>query len=739
MIDLGKSITSFITIIILSLVFLFAAVMEYRYEIEVEKDSLLEEMLNVATNIEGMISSRIINANGMAATVKIGEVVEENLFEIFAASIFESEKNMVKDVVFITDTTITEVYPSYLGKDAIGIDLAQIPEQRDLLLYSKENMQTVFFGPVDLVEGGKGIVVRVPVEVDNAYYGQVAIVFDYWKFLVASGLEDLADRNHVQLRGNDPLMNESSLIWKSGDPLDSDFISETIDLYDIEWTISAKPHYGWQGTTTFFYVILGVGFLIVTGAAIALKKEYRLKKQLELANAKLKTNLAMLATSQEDLTRQNVEIRKKEKYIQQLADHDSLTGLYNRRLFTEHLTKALNDGIHGLVVLIDIDDFKNVNDIHGHVYGDELLKGFSSILQRILGNENRLYRFGGDEFLVLLENEYDDQIIMNYATSVQKKVSEKILRKIHSPITMSTGVVRFPEQGCDVESILIRADVAMYKSKDSGKNQVTIFEEALLRTLDKKLRIEDHIRSALDKKAFSMYYQPIIEADSGRIISFEALIRLNDKAYSPMEFIQVAESTGFIIKLGQWIFQEVSHKIKIWLSQDLPVQPIAINISPRQLVEPEFRKMFMGIITEAGIPTSLIELEITENVFLENQLENIKILQDLRSSGIRVSMDDFGTGYSSLKYLTYLPIDKVKLDKSLKDQLLGMKNIEVLSGVITMVHGLGMKVVAEGIEEETEWEELRELGCDYLQGYYFSKPVPCEDMPDLLKKTYIVN
>ncbi len=737
MIDLRKSLTSFITVIVLLLVFLFAAVMEYRYEIEVEKDSLREELVNVAINIEGMISSRIINANGVAATIQIEQASGQNLFDLFAEGIFESEDQVVKDVVFITDTTITDVYPAYLGLDAIGVDLAKIPEQRDLLLFSKENMQTVFFGPVDLVEGGKGIIVRVPVAIEGEYYGQVAIVFDYWNFTVVSGLEDLADRNHIHLSGNDPLTNESTVIWGSGDEKDERFISETIDLYDIEWTISAMPHYSWRGTSTLFYLILIVGFITVLGATYSILRERRLKRQLQAANKDLKKTVVELAHSKEDLLRQNEEIREKERFIQQLADHDGLTGLYNRRLFTEHLTKALGEGVHGLVVLIDIDDFKNVNDIHGHVYGDELLKEFSATLHEILGNSNRLYRFGGDEFLVLFENEYDNKRIMEYASSVQQKVSEKIRRKIHSPITMSTGVVRFPEQGSDVESLLIRADVAMYKSKDSGKNQVTIFEESLLRSLDKKLRIEDHIRKALSEKAFSMYYQPIVEAGSGKVVSFEALIRLNDRAYSPMEFIQVAESTGFIIRLGEWILEEVIDKVSLWLSKGLPVKPVAINISPRQLVEPEFRQMFMEIIRKSEVPLHLIELEITENVFLENQMENIAILQDLRSAGIKVSMDDFGTGYSSLKYLTYLPIDKVKLDKSLKDQLLGMNNKNVLSGIITMVHGLGMKVVTEGIEEKREWEQLKALGCDFVQGYHFSKPVPCEDIPELLEKTYM--
>lgn len=731
--DIRKGYNSLVTILVLVFVFSFAAYLEYRHEVETQEDSLKEELVAVSKNIDGMVSSRIINAIGMAGIVEVGQMLDRNMFDIFAEGIYDSEKHVVKDVVFITDTTITAVYPTYLGADAIGVDLSLIPEQKDLLLYTKEQFKTVFFGPVDLVEGGRGIIVRVPVVIADAYYGQVAIVFDYENFIIHSGLEELSRDNYVQLTGTNPLTKEVDRIWSSGDEVGEHFVSEGLTLNDIQWQISAEPHTGFTGTSMLFVLVNIIGTVAIVSIGITSYNEYKLKSDLEMTNIELVQTVEALAQNREEVLKQYHDIRQKEQYIQELADHDELTGLYNRRLFGQHLSTAIEEGREGLVVLIDLDDFKNVNDIHGHLYGDELLIEFSETLTQILGRRGRPYRFGGDEFLVLFEQSFSDDVIRSYAEHVQTELGKSIHDKVKGPITFSAGVVRFPEQGKDVKSLLIKADVAMYKSKSSGRNQLTIFEDSHLESLNKKLRIEDSIRKALKDDGFIMHYQPIVDSESAEIRSFEALIRMKDRSFSPMEFIEVAETTGLIVPLGQWILESVFTTLKSWITMGLEVKPVAVNISPRQLVEPDFRQMFMSLAKSVDIPLELIEIEITENVFLENEKENNDILQCLRDTGIRVSLDDFGTGYSSLKYLTYLPIDKVKIDKSLKDHLIAMHNDKVIAGAITMLHGLGMEVVAEGIEDQEEWAHLAKVGCDYLQGYHFSRPEPPEKILELLK------
>lgn len=731
--------TFLLVIVIMILVFSFASMLEYRHSIEQEQNSLREDILLVQTNIENMISSRIINANVFAGLIELDREIDKELFDIFANKIYDSESHVVKDIVFITDTTITHVYPTYLGEGAIGIDLATIPEQRELLLYSKNKRETVFFGPVDLVEGGKGIIVRVPVVVEDIYYGIVAIVFDYSNFIEESGLKNLALINNVILEGRDPLSEYSTIIWSNVSGEVDNYITEKIYLHEVEWYIKAIPINGWNGFSPLLFLIIAVGLFVCIGSTTAYIKELRLKNELEKVNMGLQDTVKELAESKIELVDKYNEIFEKESFIQHQADHDELTGLYNRRLFRENLSEAISEGKSGLVVLLDIDDFKNINDIHGHLYGDELLKTFANTMKAVLKDSCRIYRFGGDEFLILFEQNYDDSKIKSSSEEIKDKLKARITKKIGSPMTLSTGVVRYPSQGKDVESLLIRADVAMYKSKNSGKNQLTIFEESLLVDLDRRIGIENHIRRALSNYEFEMNYQPIINTITGEIVSFEALIRLKNRVYSPIEFIDVAETSGFIVPLGEWILEEVFAKIASWIEDGLSPKPVAINLSPRQLIEPTFRNTFFKLIKQYNISMDLIEVEITENVFLENEEENIAVLRELRDNGIKVSMDDFGTGYSSLKYLTYLPIDKVKIDKSLKDQLIALDNSKVLSGIITMVHGLGMKVVAEGIEEADEWQYLADIGCDYLQGYLFSRPVADEFIPELLNSKPYVN
>jgi diguanylate cyclase (GGDEF)-like protein len=684
---------SILPVFMMVLIFAFGGLMEYRHTVEQEKKSLREELTNIQTKIENLISSRIVNANGMASIIEVNGSLQEESFDIFAKGIMDAENTVVKDVVFITDTTISYVYPRDLGQGAIGVDLASIPEQRELLLFTKSNLVEVFFGPVDLVEGGKGIIVRVPVAIDGDYYGQVAVVFDYDEFIDKSGLKSLADRYYVALKGNNPIDESYSEIWSSGDQDGLELISKNIRMSDIDWVICAAPHGGWTGFSPLFFVIILAGLIVVTGALSAYKKENTLKLELKT-----------------------------------LAEHDELTGLYNRRLFREHLQASIDQGNQGVVALIDIDNFKHINDIHGHVFGDQILIDFSRALVESVGTLGRCYRFGGDEFLVIFEGAYDQSQTL-YMAKVLRETTQRNLTEITSNhITVSAGVVMYPDQASDVKSLLIRADVAMYESKLLGKNRTKIFKDSMLDLLDKKINIERHIQIALENKGFEMYYQPIVDAESSEVISYEALIRFKDRGFSPDEFITVAESSGLIISLGRWILEEVFSTLASWRDKGYKVKPVAINLSPKQLIEPNFRSYLFERIEAHNLSTELIEIEITENILLENKDENMSVLRDLRNQGIKISMDDFGTGYSSLNYLTFLPIDKVKIDKSLKDQFMMNENPQILNGIIMMVHGLGYTVVAEGIENENELNKLRALGCDEIQGYYFGRPMPEEEV-----------
>jgi len=693
-----KNKTAVVPIIVMICVFAFGALMEFRHTVGTEKNALKENLVNIQTNIEHLITARIINANGMAGIIELNQTLNRETYDIFAKGIYASESGIVKDVVFIKDTTITYIYPEYLSKDAIGVDLADVPDQKELLLYTKNNLKEVFFGPVDLVEGGRGIVVRVPVALNGDYYGQIAIVFDYDLFIENSGLKLLSENYYIALKGNVPTQDEEVVIWSSGSQGTVEVITEKVRIDDIEWLITAAPIDGWNGFSSLFFIIIAAGFIVVIGASAAYKKEEKLTMELKT-----------------------------------LAERDELTGLCNRRMFRTHLQTALENERKGLVVLVDIDDFKNINDIYGHIVGDKLLIDFSVAAREVIGDRAQCYRFGGDEFLLIFEGSFEGARIMNSSKIIQDAIQQKLIDKAPNRVTLSVGIVCYPDQGQDVDSLLIKADVAVHESKMAGKNRTMIFEDSMLDVFDRKMQIEKHIRNALDQEGFEMHYQPIVNAQTEEIVSYEALIRFQDRAFSPIEFITVAETSGLIIPLGHWILREVVSTIADWLQEGRSVKPVAINLSPKQLLEPSFRVDLFQLIDAYEISASLIELEITENILLENEEENLTILNDLRSAGISVSMDDFGTGYSSLKYLTFLPIDKVKIDKSLKDQFMLNQSSQILTGIIMMVHGLGYKVVAEGIETKEELEKLKELGCDEIQGYYFSRPLPRAEIEDRLK------
>ncbi len=735
-----KSLKNYVLVclsfLVLMSIFMVAAVIEYQRTVTDEQSRLEEELTVVKNNIERMIVSRIVNAKGLAAMLEIHETFTDEEFGIFAKGIYESTGYVVKDVVLITDTTITHVYPNYYGKGIIGIDLAEVPEQRDVLLYAKVTGKSVFFGPVDLVEGGKGIIVRVPVVIDGGYFGQIAIVFDYHNFLKISGIKDLIKDNYIALMGSDPKSGESTFIWYNNRDIASDYVAASINIDDIHWSITARPSESWNGFSPLFYTILisGVVFCSITSAVYY--RQLQLKGQLITANKELKNSVGSLENSKVKLEYHFNEIKDKEAYIQYLADHDSLTKLYNRRVFTETISRELVAGNHGVIILIDLDNFKNINDIHGHIYGDKVLNNCAVILQQVIDKRGLVYRFGGDEFLILFLGEMPLDEIEKYLEQIKFGFEEQLVGNVNNHITMSAGVVRYPLDGNEVESLLIKSDVAMYSAKYAGKNRSAFFTEQLLNKFDSRIAIENTLRHGLTNNGFCMYYQPIIDIRNGSVCSVEALLRLKDFQYSPMEFIPVAEEAGIIIPLGLWVIEEVVCQIKVWMELGLDVKPVAINLSPKQLEDTNFVNIFFGILHKHSVPAKFVEVEITESVLLENQEENISVLNTLHNAGIRISLDDFGTGYSSLNYLTYLPVDKVKLDKSLKDKFINLDNPQVLIGIIGMSHGLDLEVVAEGVENQEEWETLMASGCDYLQGYLFSRPIPAERIKDLFGQVF---
>ncbi|MCH4889310.1 EAL domain-containing protein [Acidaminobacter sp. JC074] len=416
------------------------------------------------------------------------------------------------------------------------------------------------------------------------------------------------------------------------------------------------------------------------------------------------------------------EIKKHQAQIETQANTDFLTGLPNRRMFDKVLNERLFMGKSGAVLLMDLDNFKEINDTLGHAYGDEVLKAISKQLKYTDFRDQEVFRFGGDEFLFIIDYETNEEI---------DHFTNKVLDFFRKPIKVgreevqvkfSIGVSKFPQDGSSVNILLRNTDLAMYAVKEEGKDNYKMFDKSLLDRIQIRSDIEKTIRQALDNNGFKLVYQPQVESISGEVKGYEALIRLKNNKYYPDQFIEVAETTGLIIDIGRYVIKDVIKylsKLKVMGIE----MPIAVNISPKQLGDKSLGDYLKRLLKEYEVDPKYIDFEITESLLVENVDEVLNFLKYLKSIGIKMSLDDFGTGYSSISYLTFLPIDKLKLDKSIIERFIEQKREEVLKNIIEMAHNFDFEVVAEGVETKDQFKLLRDMSCDFIQGYYFSKPV----------------
>lgn len=429
-----------------------------------------------------------------------------------------------------------------------------------------------------------------------------------------------------------------------------------------------------------------------------------------------------------------------EDKIKYMAFYDTLTNLPNRAFFMNKLDKeiqiAKNENTTGAVFFIDLDNFKNINDTLGHNYGDKLLKYLAEKFEKLLNEKDIICRLGGDEF-ILIHPYVKSSEIKEYAEkllAVSNSFYEVDNKKIY--ITASIGVAIYPKDGFDSSSILKNADFAMYKAKEQGKNRFALYDGEMYLQLERKTSIERILRGAIENNELSIYYQPQYCAKTTEIFGFEALLRLNSKELgfiSPVEFIPIAEECGYITKLDQWVLNKSCRQAVKWLEKGYKFKSMSINVSSVDVHQPDFLENIKEIILNTKIDPNIVELEITETVLMESIDSKINILKKLMDMGIRIALDDFGTGYSSLNYLRTIPISTLKIDKSFIDNITSSKKEEsIINNIIQMAHSMNLKVVAEGVEINDQLSVLKDRNCDYIQGYYFSKPLSVNEAENLL-------
>jgi len=434
--------------------------------------------------------------------------------------------------------------------------------------------------------------------------------------------------------------------------------------------------------------------------------------------------------------------RRAEDRVRHIAFHDDLTSLPNRLMLIQRLDQALSRhrraGSHLAILYIDLDRFKVINESLGHEVGDALLHQVADRLQSQSREGDTVARIGGDEFAVLVENQGKIEDISFCARRLVEQLSIPYrLGNKDCHVTLSIGISVFPSDGSDSQALLKAAEVAMYRAKQMGRNNYQYYLPAMNVHTVERLELESDLSHALERGEFLLYYQPKVEIKTGMITGTEALLRWNHPLRGlvpPMDFISLAEETGLIVPIGEWVLATACAQNKLWQDQGLAKLGIAVNLSARQFGDSQLLPKLTRIIQASGIDPSSLELEITESVVMSHGQSAVAVLEQLKSIGVQIAIDDFGTGYSSLGYLKHFPIDTIKVDRSfIRDIPADSGDMKIARAIIAMAHALRLKVVAEGVENAQQLQFLRVQHCDAAQGYFLYRPLPADEVADVLK------
>lgn len=685
-----------------------------------------EEMVNTISKFQPKLETINIFVGGTTT----GKETTEEIKKAFINSKLKFKCNYyvdltvdkVKEIITNSDKNTAAIFGADSMRD--GFDNPKYLSTINDDFFKKTSIPLYSFWDIDLNYGAVGGKLISGFNQGDAA-GKLAI-----KFLDGEKIDSVITNNNKYIFDYNKL--KQFKIESKNLPKDSVIINRQFSFFETYKILVLK---------TLFVMLFLLAIIIIL--VIFSKRKIESEKKINSSYEELASVYEELAATEEELRSQFDELQDNKEKIQNMAFYDSLTNLPNRVLFMEKLKEALNNSLNcnsrGAVFFLDLDEFKKINDTVGHQNGDELLVIVSGKLKLLLEDYGIISRFGGDEFLILIPKIEDYYDIVNLLDRIVDIFSKPIIfNSISNYITASIGITFFPDHGKDANIILKDADTAMYRAKEDGKNQYCFFNQIMSEKILRDNDVENNLRDAVKNNELIMYYQPQIDIQSREVIGMEALVRWNSKNLGfvmPNSFIPIAEKTGLIFEIGSWIFENVCNQIKIWKSKNYKFNYIAINISPIQIKQPSFLDKVSKVIKSLDLPTNLIELEITENVLLDSIDANLNKLNILNSLGIKIALDDFGTGFSSLNYLRILPINTLKIDKSFIDGICNNKEQNLITnGIIQLSHKLNYKVIAEGVETEEQLNVLNKMDCDYIQGYYFSKPVSSEKMEGMLKR-----
>lgn len=465
------------------------------------------------------------------------------------------------------------------------------------------------------------------------------------------------------------------------------------------------------------------------------------KEELVTLYEELAITEGELFNQNKQLLEYNQDMKENEEKLNYLAFFDVLTELPNRKMIINRLdiliTLSMEKKMKFAMIFIDLDNFKRINDSMGHHAGDLLLQEVALRLKAVIHPDDMLGRLGGDEFALIIQRQLEEDEIITYLESLRKEILKKFyIENTELTISASFGISVYPRDGDNSTDLLKCSDTAMYKVKEDGKNGVQFFNKEMKDRIFMRMELEKRLLESIENDELYLVYQPQYRSDTKKLRGFETLIRWNSPELgfvSPVTFIPVAEETKFINQMGRWILRTACKKFKELQDKYHFNAILSVNISAVQIMEPSFVHMIIGILNETGVHPYNLEIEITESIFISSMDYVIDVLNQLKDIGINIALDDFGTGYSSLSYLQMLPIDTLKIDKVFIDSIIGKgKDKHIVGPIISLVHQMDISVVAEGVEDTTQLEYLKEHSCDCIQGYIWGKPLNEEELNKLL-------
>lgn len=761
-----------------------AQVKQLVQQIEYEKNStqtLLKNSIKEHVYQAHAIATNIYNNNKSKSEREVTQLISNALRDI--------RFNQGRGYFFIYKTNglsvMHPVVPAMEGKIKIDLqdvrgnyivrDLGKLAKHQGEAFYhwwfvkpdnKKQEFEKIGFGkhfaPYDwfigtgeyLVDVESDIKQRLTKRISNIRYGENGYVFlldsagqvlsHFRKDFQGTNVNTNADENIVKIgrqiidigeNGEGYLSYLSPIMPSTGKPADKISFVEGISQWN--WIVGSG-----------FYKSETDKYLQKREQKIALQNENQLKNLLWLSlfvtlffislSLLLTKYLAKRFTLYENkITDDFAVLNKVKQQTQYQALHDSLTQLPNRTLLEEQITQGIalskSHEKNLAVMFVDLDDFKKINDLHGHSVGDELLIALGEAFKKILTDQDSVARFGGDEFIFCFPNLPSVQSAQEKVAIIQKIFDREFILKGKSIYSScSVGIAMYPNDGDDAEDLISKADIVLYKSKSLQKGRSLFFSESINKQVKRSYLVESELRLALEEQELDVLYQPQISVESGEIQGVEALIRWNNKilgAVSPAEFIQVAEDIGVIYDIGSFVIEKALRDIKNYNQNNAYSLQLSINISPKQLMEPHFAEHIMAIIGKVDFDPHGVILEVTENVFISDLTKVRPVLEHLKAQGFRISLDDFGTGYSSLSYLSNLPMSEIKIDRSFIDKFLTNNQSESLvKTIIAIGQFCNLSVVAEGVETKEQYDRLVLFNCDAIQGYYFDRPLKLNDL-----------